>query len=140
MQDPSVILNEAGGHTTLCFPLGTQKALLQISGYPAPNCSSFLLFVSLPPTTALADTPSAMCTVCGRIVTHRQSHHPSSTSPAISTDRTACFSQGGDPREDTNLSLLSADTPTRKVHCFLSGISQIPNVSLRNSKTSTCHL
>lgn len=31
--------------------------------------------------------------------------------------------------------LLSDGTPTRKAHCLLCGITQIPNISLRNTKT-----
>jgi hypothetical protein len=59
------------------------------------------------------------------------------------------LTEQGETLEDTiiptNLELLSDDTTPRKVHCFLSGITQIPNVSLRNTKTGnhavhSCHL
>lgn len=55
------------------------------------------------------------------------------------TDR-VLSNQGRDPMRtllfpQTSSYLLSDDTPTRKAHCLLCGITQIPNISLTNTKT-----
>lgn len=76
--------------------------------------------------------------------THKsKSYHPSPASPATvsysTTDR-VLSNQGRDPMRtllfpQISSYLLSDDTPTRKAHCLLCGITQIPNISLRNTKT-----
>lgn len=75
----------------------------------------------------------------GHANSRKQSHHPSPASPATvssTTDRAELSNQGKDPtRTQTSSQSLSDDTPTRKAHCLLCGITQIPNISLRNTKT-----
>lgn len=103
-------------------------------------------------------TPQVPCALSG-CASHKQRHHPASASPATGPQdycqgnvflpkvpvRTLLFPQTSYLMIQLLEKSIAFSMELPRDHCFLDGITQIPNASLRNTKTGnravhSCHL